>query len=888
MKLKKIYPFILAPALTFLIIGTLFALSGIFPFGKKTISWCDMNQQTIPLLMDLKDILDGKASFFYSTGNAGGMNFWGVFLFFIASPLYLTVKLTAKSDIIYLVNILFAVKLSLCALTAAVYFKTIHRKLPDCFCIILSLMYALCGYGIMYYQTLVWLDIMAIFPILVLGIERLCKKNKPILYFFALVAVTAVNFYLSYMVIIYILLAVPIFIKIRGGGKKVAVSFIWTSAAAMLITAPVWLCSLLQILSSARGEQTLTGLMYRPFFENGGNKFCVIMCTALCVAVIPFFIKNRISKKPEIKYGLCMLFLMIIPVFIDPVNKMWHMGSYQSFPLRYGFIVIFTMITLAAHYFENIKKYGKTSRVFAGITLAMAALFIITAVYAVKYKQNELSDFVNNLRVTEKSFKLILALFIFSMAVYTLCVTLQRRNLLGRGAMCLIISVVFCGEIYLSFSVNAAYAANDGGVLRTSAALEYNGTGEPYYRAKTEKKYLHVNMLGGLGYNSLAHYTSLTSEEYMYSMKKMGYSSYWMEVGANGGTAVTDAVMSIKYSIGAVYDFNSYYDVTDVEGRLKKGISGICCPAGVLSEKTPEEFMAFENEKRVDIQKELAQRYFGTSEMIKTYEPDYILGGNVKYENSKFNISASEEKENVRVKYSVKIKDRQILYFDLFDRLSNSLSEDYYGAVKIYLNGVCLTSDYPNQKNNGILTIGEFNNTTVDILVVFQKDVSVRSFGIFGVDINILKGCADKLNSGSVCDLFSDGRRLHGQCYSENGDWLYMSVPYDNGLKAFVNGKSRQLFKANGCFCAVKLEKGDNHIELKFMPYGMRTSLILLFIGLILCLIWKKIRIEKICSVKAFGKISAVMCSGMFFLIIGAVYILPVILRLAIILSKFF
>ena len=56
--------------------------------------------------MDLKDILDGKASILYSTGNAGGMNFWGVFLFFIASPLYITVKFVDKSDIIYLVNIL--------------------------------------------------------------------------------------------------------------------------------------------------------------------------------------------------------------------------------------------------------------------------------------------------------------------------------------------------------------------------------------------------------------------------------------------------------------------------------------------------------------------------------------------------------------------------------------------------------------------------------------------------------------------------------------------------------------------------------------------------------------------------------------------------------------
>ena len=57
----------------------------LFPFGNNTLSWCDMDQQVIPLLMDFKDILEGKSSFFLNLQNAGGMNFWGVFLFFLQS-----------------------------------------------------------------------------------------------------------------------------------------------------------------------------------------------------------------------------------------------------------------------------------------------------------------------------------------------------------------------------------------------------------------------------------------------------------------------------------------------------------------------------------------------------------------------------------------------------------------------------------------------------------------------------------------------------------------------------------------------------------------------------------------------------------------------------------
>ncbi|WP_146047579.1 YfhO family protein, partial [Clostridium sp. 2-1] len=69
------------------------------------------------------------------------------------------------------------------------------------------------------------------------------------------------------------------------------------------------------------------------------------------------------------------------------------------------------------------------------------------------------------------------------------------------------------------------------------------------YRVKMEEKYFDVNLSGSLGYGSLSHYTSLTSEDFMYTMKKLGYSSYWMEVSSTGGTAFTDAVLGNRYSI---------------------------------------------------------------------------------------------------------------------------------------------------------------------------------------------------------------------------------------------------------------------------------------------------------------------------------------------------
>ena len=70
----------LIPALfTVCVLFAVFFKSGLYPFGEGSIAWCDMRQQCIPLLDDLKDILDGKESVLFNMKNASGMNFWGVF-----------------------------------------------------------------------------------------------------------------------------------------------------------------------------------------------------------------------------------------------------------------------------------------------------------------------------------------------------------------------------------------------------------------------------------------------------------------------------------------------------------------------------------------------------------------------------------------------------------------------------------------------------------------------------------------------------------------------------------------------------------------------------------------------------------------------------------------
>ena len=88
-----------------------------------------MDQQVIPLLLNFKDILTGHGSVLYSLQNAGGMNFLGVFFFFLASPVSLRTLFVDKSDLLLFMNILVLLKLCTCAFTTTLYFIRTKRSL---------------------------------------------------------------------------------------------------------------------------------------------------------------------------------------------------------------------------------------------------------------------------------------------------------------------------------------------------------------------------------------------------------------------------------------------------------------------------------------------------------------------------------------------------------------------------------------------------------------------------------------------------------------------------------------------------------------------------------------------------------------------------------------
>ena len=116
---------------------------------------------------------------------------------------------------------------------------------------------------------------------------------------------------------------------------------------SVLLTAPVWLPSLLEVMTSAREQGLLQSLSAGELKTDIYTSVPVLFCSALPFASL-FFIRKRQLRSGFFTATAGTILLMLLPVFLNPINKMWHTGSYQGFPVRYGYMLNFLLLLLAA------------------------------------------------------------------------------------------------------------------------------------------------------------------------------------------------------------------------------------------------------------------------------------------------------------------------------------------------------------------------------------------------------------------------------------------------------------------------------------------------------------------------------------------------------------
>ncbi|MBQ9956602.1 MAG: YfhO family protein [Ruminococcus sp.] len=835
-----------ATALLYLIY---FAIFGFYPLGERSVVWCDMEQQYTPLLMELRDILLNNGSVLLGRGG-GGLNFWSVFLFFVSSPVNLLALFAQEEKMIVFVNIITVVKLSLASASVSYYFRKTFAEMPAHFNIILSVTYSFSGYAMMYYQNNMWLDMMIIFPLLMLSLFRLCKTGKWQTYYLTLCITMFLNFYISYMVVIFVVIAFPVLLTLcteKKLRKAVSFNFILADVLGALTTAFVWLPSAKQFTSSGRGDSSISFFLSGSFFSDMGDKSAQLCCTSVIIASFVIMLTGRkLFCKDKPAFFALMTIILTVGAFISPINKIWHTGSYQAYPLRFGYMIMLMALSVCAVLLSTEKSPEKNHKKYR---LAVFAVVVYaTAVIPAIINYKKLSSYTDTLWVDDSDAVVFTIYGLLGAFVYGLLIILyRRRNISGRFAP-FAMSIVLVLETLFSFSVYFGNVTDITARFNRTVHLSDKIDDDSFYRVKAVKKYFHSNMLEGMGYNSIGHYTSLTDCNFLFASKRLGYSAYWLDISSNGGTVITDAFLMNKYLIGSDVDMNclseKYYSGVNPGIHLNNAV----CEGPVISSVAPEELSLSDGTERMDATLLMAEKLFGVTDLAQEIQPYATENVTVTEKDGITEFTIDEDATEGSVSYSFFLSGNSILYFDIFGNYSTDLTESYSKAVDVLVNGKAVETDYPFKRANGILELGCFTDKYVSVKLRIKKDFSASSFGLYSLDAD---KASEGINSAETGNISLEGNKITVTAESNGNQWVYIPFAFSEGFSAELNGSETEIHRTLGSFMAVKLDEGENRLVLTYRPPLFIAGVLISFAGLALtalcCVLYRrKIRIPHI------------------------------------------
>ncbi|MBR4123014.1 MAG: YfhO family protein, partial [Clostridia bacterium] len=724
--------------------------------------------------------------------------------------------------------------------------------------------FAFCGYSMMFYQNIIWLDIMYLFPVLMLGIHSLCEKGKPWLLIFSLSAIVIVNFYISYMVFLFLILYFGIY-AVYYSAKDILV-FVRLAVSVIIslcISAVVWLPSFVQYTSSGRKSNVLEGLIQCDFFTATETCVPILLSSSLIFAVLLVLLPTLENKSREIKMNVALLFAMCLPVFIEPVNRMWHTGNYMSFPVRYGFITIFLGFIVCAEGLCDIKNVGKGKFSFAVASIIFGLLTGGFVLAYVKENISTISKYAQTLWGSRESYRGILVIFLMLLFCAIIAVVAFKKGLISKKVLAVILAISVFYEAYASLMIYVSPAKNSLNMENYTAfcELEDKIEDDEFYRVNMYEKLIDANMTGAIGYNSLGHYTSLTDSNYMNAVKDLGYSGYWMEIGNWNGNIISDALMAVKYRI----DQEAVgYGIEKTPASL-----GLFIPSDY---ELPEEIE--KTDRAVAIGKIFGSMFSLKEIPVISYDITNIKGCDYKKTDSQHILT--ELSSNNSIVYDIFVNGEQTLYFDCFNGGSNRLEEPINKSFSVYVNGIAVAQSYPAQNNNGMLELGTFEDESVTVLLQLNKSVSCYSFGVFGFMVDEIKAVAENYNN---LKTEINGNSIKTLILADYSGEMFISLPYNEGYKITLDGKKIDYRRCLTGFTAINVNNGGE-LNISFTPPKFKLGLVLSLVGIVLLVAFslfnRKIEcLKKVLQNSVFGMFLLV-----FVVFMMAIYIVPIIANL--------
>ena len=869
--------------ITCAVIVFIYIFKGIWPFGANRIDYFDNMQQVAPLYAHLWDWMHGKASLWFDWYTGFGTNVsMSISAFSMLSPFNLLLYLFPRTLILESISILTLVKMIFMAVAMYAYINKKYNSLSYNMKVAFSLMYTFCGYTVLYGSCFTpWMDIVALFPLLMLAYENMMQTGKKLFYIIMVAIIFIINYYLGAMSLVYIFLISGAYVLLMSKKEKIK-EHAWNlgigTVAGLGLSSFVLVPVMMQLSGSQRGGSgqgivsQYIGWIKSAIISDGQmaafQRWMMLYGMAFAAAVIIMGLKKFKEEKNTIRYMISLLLISLLPIVVEGINLMWHFGSYNGYTLRNGYIVAFTLITVAAYFaqrmFEEVTADKKQ------LVKQLVIFVVAAAVYAVIYNIIPSND-------------IILAAFILFIAIFIAAFIFYNKKLKKDGIgfdfntiIAIVAIEVFIGAYSLigppKFYEYEPYQYGDyvqaANEVKDSLDIEESVT----ERIVNPDISLNANYPLILRRSAMSSFTAaLQSDTQSYS-KKFGYSKYFLWLLDSGGTVFTNSLFHVTQAVNVNKLDSQMYTAVRSDGDYTLYDANYKLPFAMSVNKniTRQDFSGNWEDLHNIFYKAL------------TNDTQDIVNG----------MSYTKKESSVIREYNVRADGKQAVYINIVDvnnRNTDANASWLISSMHIYVNGEAVlvptlgdvkNTAYFTDYNNNLVYLGTFENENFTIRVEYDDPwyLKVSEVSFAGLDMDKMQSLVDK-HADDYCETSytSDSLtvKLNG---SGVNNMALIPVVYSDNWNVKVNGKKVKAKSVCGLFTGVDIHAGENVIEMTFEPKGKKAGMLISLATLIMMI--ASALILKFTKLKVPALLK--MCAAFIYLelyniVIVAMFLIPVV-----------
>ena len=806
---SKAFPYIAAFGLPFFICVIICIGNGVYPFGDNCILHIDMYHQYCPFFTEFLNKLQSGGSLQYSWNLGLGSDFVSLYAYYLASPLNFLILLCPKSHVIEFMTLLIILKISASGLTFFLYIRhhykfvgkdgRMHKNqvIPA---IVFSTAYALSGFVAAYSWDIMWMDCIALFPLIMIGLERLVQEKKAGLYYITLALCIFCNYYISIMICIFLVFAfVLLFFSQKKGKGGAVLRFGWYSLLAGASSAILLLpeIAVLSVSGSAEGGFPKTAEFYFNILAELGRGAAVtsvytgndhwpnLYAGAFSLFLVWIYVLNRrISWKEKVP-RIAMLAFFLVSFAENQLDYIWHgMHFPQALPGRQSFLYSFVLLSMG---FAAVRK-RKGTKIWHIAVAAIVSMMLLL-----------LSGWYGDETVTEPVSLVITALFICVYAVtFVLTKITGKKKRLAFAQF-----AVFVAVAELAINMAATGFGTTSRVAYTEKQTDYENllktakedneeTGSGFYRLEdTERKTKNDDSL--YGYASATIFSSLMNLDVSHL-----FQSLFMEGGKNfycynGATPLSSSLFSVKYMLSdSALEESPYRTLIGGSGSSFLYRNNYSLPLGFVMDEQAIANWTSSTADRMASLNSLTSALGAEGQML--YPATCVTDAN-----------AGDT--------TIDIAEDGYYYADYVSCTSDTLTVNRSDGW---------TKQYSKTSHRYLIELGECK--AGDEIHILNSNMESIEFQVYQLNEKVVQQAFDTLNAQTMQLTDMTDRKIEGKIQVQNAGRLILSVPADEGWTLYVDGKETEIEPLADALVGVHLEKGSYTIKLCYTTPGLKVG----------------------------------------------------------------